>query len=716
MNQSMNMKKTIMKRKTLQHMIRKIYIMLLITLFAISGVYAQVVKIEDVTVAPGNIEVEVNIDFTANVGAVTLNIDYDADLMSFTGIDPVPSAGLWVANASNGQIQIAFTAVGGVTFTNGKLLDLKFSYSGGFSAPLAFASGCELADGSLQLIPTTFTDGSVTQVATSNMISMTSPGPVLVGTTATVPVEFDGDPDFDLINSVTLKIAFNPAQLDYVAIDHNFPPGLVASASGGMLIINWSNPGAIDLNDVDLELEFMYYGGGNAELEFYPGCEIAYDLGIIPVEYANALITPLFDGPSITIVPQTAIPGFQVCIPLNADGFADYVDEIGAITINIGYDASKLTYAAYTSPITGWVVSASGGVLSINRSNTGGITLDPSFMNLHFIYNGGGDADLVFSAGTIISDINAETIPVEFVNGQVNPDMTLASTLTIGMVSGTTATPVTVPIDADGFPDVGSITIKVGFPANKLTYTGYDDVGGLGSWVVSNTANQVTFNWIGGPTGINGTLLNLHFIYTGTGAAPVVFNPGVEITNPLEMVEMTLIDGGVNVAPTGYLVSGYLMYANTVSTPLGNSEVYLKTSDGLTTLFTAMTDADGYFEFTGIVDGDYMLDATTIIPWDGVDINDAINILIAPTGTFEPGTLLFMASDLDENGIVDVNDAIWIAQRVADPSTYPKPISWSASDWVFDNPEISVSGGDVSINIYGLCSGDTNTSYQPASP
>jgi hypothetical protein len=714
MNQSMNMKKIIMKRKTLQHMIRKIYIMLLILLFTVSGVLAQpyTVKIHDVIESPGNIEVPVDmVGFTnVNVSAITLNIDYNSDLMSFTGIDNTAFSGTWVANATNGQIHITFTApLGSVNNINGTLLDLKFSYSGGFGAPLAFASGCEIAGSNLQIIPTTFTDGSVTQITTTNMVSMISPGPVLVGTSAFIPVEFDGVPDFDVANSVTLKIAFNPAQLAYVGYssDLNF----VASASGGMLTLNWSSLTAVNLNDVALALEFVYNGGGDANLEFYPGSQIANDLELIPVEYTGTFITPLVDGPTITIVPAVAIPGFQVTIPLNADAFGDYEDEIGAITLKIGYDPSKLTFAAYTaiSPATGWVVSASGGVLSIHRSNTGGASLDGHFMHLHFIYNGGGDADLVFNPGTIISDINAVTIPVDYVNGQVTPDMTLPATLTIGTVAGITGFPVEVPIVADGFPDVGSITIKVGFPANKLTYTGYDDVGMLGSWVVSNTASQVTFNWIGGPTGINGPLLNLHFIYTGTGAAPVVFNPGVEITNPLGLVEMTLIDGGVNVAPAGYTVSGILQYANACGTPLDNSTVYLKSSDGMTTIASTTTDMNGYYEFLLVQDGDYMLDASTTIPYGGLTLDDAFFTY----GFFVAGTpsltgIYWLAADVNESGIVDLDDAFLIYGRFI---TGSKPGDWTVPDWVFDNPNITVSGADIDQDIVGICSGDVDADY-----
>lgn len=684
--------------------------MILVLLFAVSGVMAQTVQIHDVVEEPGVILVPVDmLDFT-NVGAITLNIEYDSDLLTFSGFENPAFSGL-MANYSSGsdQLVVTYQGMGGQNI-NGKLLDLKFSYPGGFSTPVEVVSA-EIVGTDLALIGATFIPGSVTQVTTSNVVTLDDPGLVLVGATATVPVTIEG-PDLGSVNSITLKVAFDPDQLTYAGKVESAITGVVASAGNGILTLNWFGD-AQDFTSLTtlMDLLFVYHGGGDADLAFYPGSEIADNLSSIAVNYENTVVSPLIGDPTLTLGTVNGTPGQLVTIPVDAADFLGF--DVGAITLKIGYDPAKLTFAAYTAyqSITGWNVSASGGVLSIHRSNTGALAInDGLLLELTFSYHGGGLAAVVFDPGTLISDINAATIPVEFVDGMVVPEDHDAE-LIIGEVSGTTSFPVVVPIDANGFdPDVevGAITLKVGFPAGQLIFTGVSNPAFAG-WTINSTSSQVTLNWSnsGGVVIADGLLVELNFNYPGTGAAPVVFNPGVELYDTdLNLIPLSLIDGGVNVAPTGFLVSGYLTYADAASTPLENTEVYLKTSDGLTTLFTAMTDADGYFEFTDIVDGDYMLDASTTILWGGVDINDAIDVYdFWATGIPDLVGVFWLAGDVNEDGDVDINDAIDIYDAWADGT---KPATWNAPDWVFENPLFSVSGADVSVDIQGLCSGDVN--------
>jgi hypothetical protein len=711
MNQSMNMKEIIMNRKTLQHMIKRIYQLILVLLFAVSGVMAQTVQIHDVVEEPGVIPVPLDMMGFTNVGAITLNIEYDTDLLTFSGIENPAFPGIMANyNGISGQLTISyFNTTGGVNI-NGKLVDLKFSYPGGFSTPVEVVTA-EIANANLAPIAATFIPGSVTQATTSNVVTLEDPGLVLVGGTANVPVTIEG-PGFGAVNSITLKVAYDPAQLVYAGKIEDAITGVVASAGNGLLTLNWIGT-AQDFTALTtlLELLFVYNGGGDADLEFYPGSEIAGNLSPIAVNYVNTVVSPLFGDPSLTLGTVDGTPGQLVTIPIDADQFAGF--DVGAITLKIGYDPSKLTFAAYTpyQSITGWNVSASGGVLSIHRSNTGALSInDGLLLEIKFMYHGGGLAALAFNPGTIISDIFAATIPVEFVNGMVVPEDHDAK-LIIGEVSGTTSFPVVVPISADGFDpavEVGSITLKVGFPAGKLIFTGVSNPAFMG-WTVNSTSSQVTLNWSNnnGVIIADGLLVELNFNYPGTGAAPVVFNPGVELYDTdLNLIPLSLINGGVNVAPTGFLVSGYLTYANPASTPLGNSNVYLKTSDGMTTLATAVTDVNGYFEFSNVADGDYMLDASTTIAWGGVDIDDAIDVYdFWDLGTPVLTGIFWLAADVNDDGAVDIDDAIDIYDAWNDGV---KPVTWQAPDWVFENPVFTVSGGNVSMDIQGLCSGDVN--------
>jgi len=404
---------------------KKIYHLILLLLFAASGVMAQTVKIHDVTVAPGEIEVQVDMnDFTGPdkmVSSIYLIINYDEDLLSFNGITNTQISGSWVANATNGKIYITYNSpsFGSGVNIDGKLLDLMLSYNGGFTASLDFAAGCEIADPDLAGIPTTFLDGSVTQSSTSNTVTMVSPpDPVLVGTTATIPVKIVGP---DNVDAITLKIVYDPDQLVYTGKEEFAITNVVANASGGILTLNWDGA-VMDFTSETtlLNLEFTYNGGGNAPLNFVPGCEITFDGSPFPVNYENAIIVPEISDAKLTIETIEGTPGTNVTLNVDAEQFGS--TEVGAITLKIGFDAAQLTYTGFTpyQPTSGWnwTVSASGDVLTLQRQELGGFQItDGLVVDISFDYHGGGAAPVVFSAGTILETTGFATIPVELNSG-----------------------------------------------------------------------------------------------------------------------------------------------------------------------------------------------------------------------------------------------------------------------------------------------------------
>lgn len=712
---SMNMKEIIMNRKTLQHMIKRIYQLIFILLFAVSGVMAQTVKVHDVVEAPGVILVPVDMLNYQNVGGFTLNLEYDSDLLNFTGIENLSLTGQLNANFIQNEnvLRIIFLAPPNIGYNiNGKLLDIKFNYKGGFSTDVILASGCEIVTPFLQVIPSTFINGSVAQIDTDNTVTLVNPGAILVGNTATIPVTIEG-PGYGAVNSITLKVAYNPAQLTYAGKVDYAIPGATAAAGNGMLTINW-NGAAQDFTSLTtlLDLKFVYYGGGDANLNFYPGSEIADNMSIIATEYIGTFVTPYFEEPTLTLGTINGTPGTGVTIPVTATDFGSY--QVGAMTLKVTYDPAKLTFTGFTAhqSITGWAASAAGGILTLNRSNVGGVTIsDGLLLGLNFNYNGGGLVPVVFGPGTELKTIHSVTIPVGFVNGMVIPEDHDAK-LILAQVGGVPGFPVTVPLTAEGFDpsvEVGSITIKVGYPGNKLIFTSYTATNSnFTGWVVNNTTNEVVFTWsdLNGSVMNDGVLLELHFNYPGTSLAPVVFNPGVELRDTdLNLIPLGLVNGYVS---TGFRVAGSLLYANNAQTPLDNSTVYLKSPDGLTTLASTTTDANGNFEFLFIAPGSYMLDASTTKLWGGVDGIDAFLIYYYATTGIPPLVGIHKtAGDVDLVNNVDAIDAFIVYYN------QPPHPAWIAPEWIFDKPIITVSGADVNQNILGVCSGDVDGSYNP---
>jgi hypothetical protein len=542
-----------LKIKNMQNMNKKIYHLILLLLFVIPGMNAQTVKIHDVVEEPGVILVEIEMMNFTNVGAISLIIDYDDELLFFGGHENSSLPGI-ESNSSNGQITVGGFFNPSVNI-NDKLLDLKFTYLGGFDTPLDFAAGCEIADGDLEIIPTTFLDGSVTQVTTSNTVTMVSPTPVSVGTIATIPIQIVG-PDFTAVNAITLKVAYDPDQLEYAGKDEIAITGVTTNAADGLLTLEWEDANAamdFTLLTTLMEIKFTYNGGGNADLEFVPGCEISDDGDPFPVNFEHAVVTPnLDDAAKLTIETKYGTPGTNVILSLTASDFDDYDNQVGAITLKIGYDPAKLTYTNYVAiqPNSGWVVSASGGVLTMQRSNTGGVTLNNEMVQIGFNYHGGGAAPVVFNAGTSIETTGLVTIPLDLVNGGINP-ADHDSKLILGQVSATTGDMIQVPITVEGFTDdVAAISLKIGFPAGELISTSPSEITIVNTnftgWKVNSSSNQITLHWskTGGETLDDGILLYLNFIYEGTGLSPVVFNPGVELTDPNgDLIPISMVDG-----------------------------------------------------------------------------------------------------------------------------------------------------------------------------
>ena len=564
---------------------KKIFQLILVLLFAMPGVMmAQTVQIESVTEPPGDILVQVDmLGFTGSngdVAAITLRIEYDSDLMSFVSIENTTLTGSYVANynSSLDQLVIIYTAtpLGTGYPINGKLLDIKFNYLGGFSTPVYFVDVSEVANSSMQIIPATYIDGSVTQITAVGTVSMddlTEP----IGNTVNMPVTIVGT-GFGAVDAITLKVAYDETQLAYAGIVENAITGVVANAASGVLTLNWTG-GALNFTTLAtlLDIQFVYYGG-NAAVEFIPGCQISSGLTLLATDYVNGSVEPTPQSASLTIQNVGGTPNSPVSVPIVA---YDILQTVGSIDLNISYDDSKLIYTGFTADqLSGWIVNGNvSGVITIAWTNSGGaIIADGDLITLNFNYSS-GIAVIEFDPGCELKTTNMVTIPVTFNNGLVG----------------------------------------------------------------------------------------------------------------------------------AFTVSGVLKYANTAGPvrPLANSTVYLKS--GVTIIDQDDTDASGNYEFTGVIPGSYLLDASTTKAWGGVNIVDAL-IIKVNSASFVPGTMPFLAADVNESSTVNIVDALIIKYWV---DTGTKATAWSAPEWIFDVPGITVINADVTQDVKGICSGDANVSYTP---
>ncbi|MBA4302586.1 MAG: hypothetical protein C0424_00005, partial [Sphingobacteriaceae bacterium] len=101
----------------------------------------------------------------SNLGAISLSLNYPSQDLEFAGVsqvDPALAQAL-LFNASNGQIRISWFSTNAVNLANGNFFHLAFVVraSASLQWDLATPGNCELADGSGQILNTSFSNGAV---------------------------------------------------------------------------------------------------------------------------------------------------------------------------------------------------------------------------------------------------------------------------------------------------------------------------------------------------------------------------------------------------------------------------------------------------------------------------------------------------------------------------------------------------------------------------
>ena len=657
-------------------MTKKILQLIVVLLIATQGVMAQSVEIDNVTVAPGDITVQVDmLGFTGSNGGITaisLYVEFDADLMDFTGIDDTQIPGGWLANYNSYTNSIVITYTTGVPGTgydiDGKAFDLQFFYKGGFSDSIKFDEPiCEIIQGLTPITGITYVNGSVTQTAGLGTVSMSDLVDT-VGNTVNMPLNMEGA-GFASVSGFTYKIAFDQFQLSFPgpgSIVEYAVTGVTASANDGILTLTWSG-GPMDFTSFThlLDIQFVYHGG-NADVEFYPGCEIIDgNLDPIAFDYTNGTVTAVAGTPTLTITNVGGTPGQTVLVPIDASAFGSEV--LGAITLVIDYDDSKLTYAGFTAQqFNGfWTIGPAGGPGQIELEMvkaSGGTLTDATMITLAFVYDTlGGQADIEFAPGSIVKDINLATVPVSFIHGS------------IASYTGTF-----VVLDAFGAP-ITDAEILMNWTLNAA-----------GDYVFPNLGNGI-YPYVVAKAG-----------YLNTTGNMIVL--GADVTDTVVLY-------------IGYTIDGKLSYMGDAVRPIATAgtsttTVYLKNAADSTVAYTTTTDSNGDYIFFDVIVGSYFLDAATDIDSKlSYDVTDAFVIYGSTVPPNPPLSGLFaLAGDVNDDGFVDVTDSFIVYGSVFNGNV--KGPSWFASDWFFDNTSVVVTG-NVTQDFSAICSGDANGDFVP---
>ena len=411
-------------------MMKKIIHMVVVILFTMPLlIHAQTVTIQDaLNQSPGSVSLNIVMSgFSSNGGAVSLLIEYDSDLLEYTGYTS-PSLVPFIMNPNylgNPVFKINWSNPLGENL-NATFLTLNFTYNGGFSNTLTFIEDqCEIAD----VNGNTFTgivyvDGTITPDL-SNPDGTATLGDVtaIAGGDAIIPLTITDNGGFNgVAASTTLRIAYDTDRLIYTGILDN-SLGFTAGEEDGVITLVYSGATALvfPLNDPLIKLNFDYLGGGIAEVNFVSGSIVTdTDETILVTLFENGQVdanVPSGSG-TLSIERKTADPGL-VEVEITALGLSG--TPAGVLEMKIAYDDENLDYNGFSSVSFpgGWTSSQTPGYLTFSLTNPSGFTIaDGEVLTLEFEYFG-DLANISFEPGTLLKDTDSDPIPVGLNDGWI---------------------------------------------------------------------------------------------------------------------------------------------------------------------------------------------------------------------------------------------------------------------------------------------------------
>ncbi len=140
-------------------------LVLVFSLFLFWGLAdAQIsISIHDITVQnQDSISVPIYVSNFNGVGAISLAISYDPNMLAFTGSSNNPTTGNFIENAVNSQIRISWFDISPLNIGNGILLNLNFKSVSGSSNLSFVTSSCEISDTAGNKMSVTYQNGSIT--------------------------------------------------------------------------------------------------------------------------------------------------------------------------------------------------------------------------------------------------------------------------------------------------------------------------------------------------------------------------------------------------------------------------------------------------------------------------------------------------------------------------------------------------------------------------
>ena len=626
-----------------------------------------------------------------NVGAFTQRIHFDGNRFTFVSITTGGNLNGAIASLDNGDIVIVWSSNPAVNINtvpaSSNKLKLNFQCNLPGTSSVSFAPGCVFTAGlpSLANVNVCYANASLTQTATTETAVLGSLNSVVQGDNIEIPLNLNLSVP---VSAFTLNLSYNATVLNYTgieAVDPNSGNSFVQAGnpSAGVLNIVYSNLSPVAFAPgTFFKIKFHYKGVGAGFVNFGGSSQFVDNL-LQPINVAltNSTIVPGVYPPNATVTIGTVAANYNeiVDVPVNIDGANS--NPIGAATMFIGYDQSKLSFIGAVNNYYNATVGNTNDQIIIAWDDVTGVNLNGTFLNLRFQYHGGGGSgcgsELYFRNNAI-----AEPCELSMTNGTVAP-----SNWVNGGVNLNPSQPVITGPANPGFNSTVAYSTDAGMLNYSWQVTGGSIVSGAGT-------NAISVTW--GAAGAGSVSVS----YYTSGSCMLS-----------SVKQVTILSGN----PTT-TIKGYITYDNPSSQGMNGVYITLFNSMGAQVGPTVITNTNvthGYYQFNNVPQDAYTMSVFCIAPWagvPGVSATDALLVELQTAGLLNPplAGIRYSAGDVNGSSTINATDALLIKKRIIGDISY-----FPIGDWVFNNGIINAFASPTLYSFKALCTGDVNGSYSP---
>jgi len=600
------------------------------------------------------------------------------------------------------------------------------------------------------------------------------------GTQITVPIKVK---DFINIISLQGTIQFDPSILTFVNVQDFGLPSLDASDFGlsqtasGKLMLTWTDPdlSGETLTDsaVIFSIKFTVTGinGQSSALSFVnsPTPFEVYNNSNnqeTPVLVNGNVFIQNINSPSdvsLIIDSVSGVHGSQVTVSCRVHNFTN----INSVQGTIQFDNSVVSFNGigyYGLPDMGY---ANFGLSQLSQGKITFMWNDPNFMGQNI-----DDGDALFSLNFILtgnaglhSSINLINLPTaveitdsalnlltaNITNGNINiTGINQALAIKIDSVHATTGSIVSVPVRVWNFNKIisvqGTITFDPSFASfnsvEQFSLTGMDN-SSFGTSLISS--GKLMFSWTdatfsGQSLGDSSVLFTIKFLVMASPGS----SPFLDFTNAPTPIEITDTSWGevgyvtrygkIVVIGGGHSLYGKTIYAGKANAGnpapnipnynfalynIGQVKVTLKSNSGAVVLANTTSDANGFFQFNNVTDGNYILsyDKYTEDTMQYCNHVNAVDIallkyLIGHDTIVDPSRSFTSkhkkAANVDNNASINTVDIARISAKVGLPYTPAR--NFPKGNWVALDTSVTVAGADLNVTLQTICYGDYDAS------